>query len=573
MHGRVSPHRLIESGHLVKSRAVQYRWGIGLLLFAAAAVRFAQLGKLELWLDEAYSAVAATSPAGVWRESLNDTNPPLYFWLLKLWIHGFGLSEAGVRSLSAVASIAQLAAMGLWLRSLCLSRRAVAWAVAVGALAPLHIYYAQEARAYALATLFVTLTLWAYTRAAGRGRWADWALYGAAHLAALYTHAAALFLMPALWLAGPLLGLRRKGWGRMLAVQAGVGALYLPWLGRSLATLSQWGGSWIESSWSWREVPFLIPRSLEVLGIGGRLPEYIRFGSPPAAVAVLWSFFLFAILAFALSPLAAHSMESDGRWLPLPIGRRALDRRAVLLLIFLFAPLLAVLLYSMVRRPIYVVGRYDVLVYPAYLGLLGVGLGRMQGYAGKYVRPSLAWAPAAAAILILASFALPPRYQPLPKDVMHHPQEMRGRLLAQYARPDDLVVCLGLEGAKIAYQMRRQGIDAEMMTFPLSTREHMGWFHHRNAASQPGALERDARTIMNAFAPPSPRCQRLWLVMDPYSLRPSSPGTMEYDYKSISAVLIDALNREGFHRSDSPGLAEGTQNLGIILLYPPTAAP
>ena len=544
----------------------------GLILAGVAALRLAQIGKLELWLDEAHSVITATSRAGVLRELAQDTNPPLYFWLLKGWTALFGIGEAGVRSLSALLGVAQLAVLGLWLRSLRLPSRAVLWALLLGALAPLHVYYSQEARGYTLTWLLLTLTLWSFTTAAMREGWRRWWLHGLCLLASLYAHNAVLFFVPAFWIVALLARLDRRRWMRLLAVQACVGLLYLPWFLMTLRVIDRLGRSWIEAAWQPGALPLYIPRSLEVLGLGGHLPEFIRLVSPDPwvrFVGLVWLILLGAALLWVCrAPVAQASSgtAAPGCVSPIPPAKTIAQ-----LAVFTLAPLLFMLAYSVLRRPIYIVGRYDTLVYPAFLGLAGLGahalqlilarrVGRYIGQYGTVALPMLlvAW---------LAWASLAPKFGPLPDNLKlrHHPQQMRGEALAEAAAPDDLVVCMGLEGLKVRYQMLRQGVRSEVLTFPLSTSSHPGWLDHQAVANNPELLLRDAETILRNFDPPQPKYHRLWVMMDPYSFRNRPPGTMEHDYSRISSVFLNALAARGLKPMSNPALERRIEGLGILI--------
>src|SRR5262245_39832042 len=56
-----------------------------------------------LWLDEACTVLTASqSPGGIIQALHEDGNPPLYYFLLHLWIAVFGDGEAGLRVLSGI---------------------------------------------------------------------------------------------------------------------------------------------------------------------------------------------------------------------------------------------------------------------------------------------------------------------------------------------------------------------------------------------------------------------------------------------------------------------------------------
>ncbi len=83
-----------------------------------------------------------------------DAHPPLYYAALRLWM---AASHSGLRAraFSAAASVATLVVFHLLVRVL-LEERWALLATGLLAVSSSQVFYAQEARLYALATLFVT---------------------------------------------------------------------------------------------------------------------------------------------------------------------------------------------------------------------------------------------------------------------------------------------------------------------------------------------------------------------------------------------------------------------------------
>jgi len=190
-------------------------WLLAALLLAGAGLRFWRIGSKELWLDECISALAAQgSPAQtVANVAEHDAHPPLYYLLLNLTTRLTGRHAAGLRALSALAGVAVIAlayAIGAEL----FTRRAGLLAAAGLAASSFQLYFAQEARLHALATLLVLAATWVFIRilrdrAGGRKQAARMAAYGLLALAALYTYYYAVFALAAhalgfavLWLCG-----------------------------------------------------------------------------------------------------------------------------------------------------------------------------------------------------------------------------------------------------------------------------------------------------------------------------------------------------------------------------------
>jgi len=260
------------------------------VLFLAFFLRFHNLGVQSLWNDEGSSYVQATrSFADIAENAARDIHPPGYYWLLAVWRQFTGDSEFALRSLSAFASVLTVAftyALGKRL----FNPLAGLLAALFVALNTFSIYYAQEARMYALLALWGVMGMWAlagllkaYPRGAEKQRFrgftqntessspfsglvfsgsrtafasggaARWALALAlVNAAGLYTQYAYPFVMLAqgavvlVWLAENMIGrwtrrassLQILGW--YVAANVVTILLYLPWMPTALRQVTQW---------------------------------------------------------------------------------------------------------------------------------------------------------------------------------------------------------------------------------------------------------------------------------------------------------------------------------------------
>lgn len=179
---------------------------------AGAALRFIGLGASPLWADEIMSfAAAQLSPAEAARAALTQHSiPPLFFWLCHALMSFFGDSEATLRWTSAAAGTLTIPAVWSLLKDAGATRGGALWGGLLVALNPLHIWFSQEARPYALCTLFAVLAFLYLGRAArGSGRWD--ALGGAAcGLLSTMTHSVGLALIPIVWFWWWMEGRRRE---------------------------------------------------------------------------------------------------------------------------------------------------------------------------------------------------------------------------------------------------------------------------------------------------------------------------------------------------------------------------
>nr|WP_245217156.1 glycosyltransferase family 39 protein [Neoroseomonas nitratireducens] len=125
------------------------------------------LGDAELWYDEVATALFAALPLHDifgWLTRV-ETNPPVYFAALHLWVNVAGEAEVALRLPSALAGIAAVAATML-LATRCFGPRAGIWAGLVIAVAAWHVMQSRDARAYAFLVLFFALALLAARRLA-----------------------------------------------------------------------------------------------------------------------------------------------------------------------------------------------------------------------------------------------------------------------------------------------------------------------------------------------------------------------------------------------------------------------
>ncbi|HEX5614375.1 MAG TPA: glycosyltransferase family 39 protein [Acidimicrobiia bacterium] len=243
---------------------------LAVVLTAAVVLRF--VARADLWLDEALTVNIAELPLGDLRAALRrDGAPPLHYFLLGRWIDVFGSSDAAVRALSGVLSLATVPPT--WFVARRIGGARLAWIAAVVlATNPFAIRYATETRMYALEMLLVTCGILAMQRA-----WEHPTvdrLAAIALIAALlaYTQYWTLYLLlvtgaTCAWIAWR--GTRRDSARRTLGALAVGGVLFAPWLPTFLYQAEHTGTPW--------GAPVLpgIPIGLTFLAFGG---EYNQEG-------------------------------------------------------------------------------------------------------------------------------------------------------------------------------------------------------------------------------------------------------------------------------------------------------
>ena len=216
--------------------SVPVLWLLCAIVVGGVSLRFYHLSYLSLWSDEAFSRFYyETGLPFMWTEGLHrESSPPLYYMALGGWIQLFGSSEAALRSLSAVASSLAIPLVYILGKELFDRPHGLA-AAALFALSPTAIYYAQEARAYALLLLPVLITLIACARLLrNSAEPGSLALYAGGAIASIYTHTTMLFFVAACGIAGIVWGWwfvpeRRAGFLlRWVAANVAVAIVALP---------------------------------------------------------------------------------------------------------------------------------------------------------------------------------------------------------------------------------------------------------------------------------------------------------------------------------------------------------
>lgn len=208
-------------------------WGaLGAIMAGGAVLRALEAGRGPMWFDEIYTTWAARGGLARVLDTLSrDVHPPLHTLLVAAWVAAGGESTPWLRSLSIAFGVATIGAVFLLARA-AFGRRAGLAAAALLAVHPVHVYFSQEARVYALLWLELTLAWWLAWRwlEGGRARYA--AGYVAAAVVALYTHYLAGLVLAFTAAAGLALAWtsaeprrRTLGW---LGLHLAVAALFAP---------------------------------------------------------------------------------------------------------------------------------------------------------------------------------------------------------------------------------------------------------------------------------------------------------------------------------------------------------
>ena len=407
----------------------------GALVLLAAALRLYHLGFQEVWLDETLQLRMATT--GRLAEALRlEYSPPLGYLLWRGWVGAFGESEVALRSLAAIFGIL-FVPVAIAAGRLLFSPGAGLWAGLFAALAPLHVYYSQEARSYSLLCLALMLCHWTLWRALLRPRPAAWAAFAASAWLALFTHHfAALALAPAL-----LVAWRARGFHLACAAAGLPWAAWIAWSWLANTQIVR-GYQWVTALWNAIPPALALPKSFEALVFGpqqGSIPGFFKQFTVLAFPAPLrWAGVAMLLLLCATALAPWHDGEDAAR------------RKAWLAAVVIFP--LAALWTASWWVPTYVVARYDLIAFPGLLLLVAQGLAKLGGVARGLA------APLAAALffgVIGAKLALYYEMPPFPAGAA--PSRDSAAAIDAVAAEGDLVVLSAYRGATVGYYLRRLG--------------------------------------------------------------------------------------------------------------------
>ncbi len=369
------------------------RPAVALVVLLAFALRLFRLGAQPIWWDESLSVYRARLDLSsilantilIQRVVTHDTLPPLYFVILHFLVPAFGTGEFALRFFSVAANLATIPLIYvLARRMLALVSPAqkqhsnVSWpallAALLAAISPFYVWFAQEARPYALVLFWSTLAVYALFRAFdGRARFERqagfekqaggerempdpamgrsqsrrilWvAVYVVAATAALYTHLYSLFLIPFHVVVIALLA--APGWRQWLVLPALPALAALAMAPSILASMTENAGTG----------PYFVQLDVILRDVINSFAVGITIG----AGQVVW--IDAALVALYVIGIAFVC--------PVPLRTRLVP--GLLILAYLIVPVLAVYAASFVR-PLYQNSRYLISISPAFY--VGVAAG------------------------------------------------------------------------------------------------------------------------------------------------------------------------------------------------------
>lgn len=227
-------------------RHIDRMWPLAALVLCLLGfgLRVHHLTTQSFWMDEGYTYhISVWKASDILRATFGvEPNPPLYYLLIHYWIQVVGTTMFSYRFVSVLPSVLTIALVYRLGRDLFTPPIAFGAAL-LAAVSPYLIWYAQEARAFALLACLATASLLAVWRASRRGGVGRWVVAAVLLTLTLYTHFYGVFVLGAALAFVLLDSIRSRPW-RSLWLPAGafVGPVvaYLPWIVANLHTGKDW---------------------------------------------------------------------------------------------------------------------------------------------------------------------------------------------------------------------------------------------------------------------------------------------------------------------------------------------
>jgi mannosyltransferase len=412
----------------------------------ALGLNLFEIGRLSLGHDEAIAYYLAAGPWDQFARSVThrESFGALHYLLLRLWT-ALGDGEVVLRSLSVVFAV--LAVALTYRIGQVLFGRPVAVAAAV--LLAVNAYlvqFAQEARAYTLATFAVTLATLLLIRVIERPSMGRWLAYAASAVLCVYAHLFAIFVLVAHLMA-------------LLAV--GRHRVSLRWAGFSAAAVAVATVPIAANNLLFGPHRNFIPATT-VNVVRGVLEQLAGGGTKPGSGGLSLLILDLALMLLAgLASIRALRMEGRGEaW------------RFSLVFGWALVPLVFSLAFAPVQPTF--IGRYQIVVLP--------GLALVGGFALTSLRPRwLASLGLALAVLLAARGLLAWYVEPQKDDWRSAAQEVVGRAQAH----DALVVFKEWNWRAVEYHATRAaGVGALPKRFVMPIQPRAAWYRVTDLANR-----------------------------------------------------------------------------------------
>jgi len=482
----LKPKFLPDPGPVLKRKAIEDRWygnfavkyfGYTFLLtmvVLAVFLRFHDISAQDVWCDEANSVIIAElNPSGIITRMSNDASPPLYYLLLHSWMYAFGKTELALRSLSVLFGVMLIIAL-YFIGKRMFSEKVGLYAALIASAAPIHIMYSQQIRMYTLLSLMSLLSMYYLMRFIREKKISFLPGYGIFTVLSLYTHNYGLFLLPAQALLVLFFVRRRQMilWWFFSVVCIGAAySIWVPSLFGQVSAVPKTG--WRDYFWSHYGFGGSLFMSMASFSPGGPQLPYVPLNAM-RSMPLLPVLVMLLLLIASLIPL--FNKKDDQ--LKTGIGWLA---------VYCFIPLIFAGILSYLRSNIYLPGRTDQLVFPAFCLLAAVGIQQLRPFFLRY-----------AAVVLIMVFSVLTLY-----DYYRIDLKQGNRMIAQTIKerlaPGDAILCTSLTRGFLEYYLREEtpSLHLNFYSYPPTKSRSIGGENVAGLLKNPQKLDEQAKRLFS----------------------------------------------------------------------------
>jgi 4-amino-4-deoxy-L-arabinose transferase-like glycosyltransferase len=456
-----------------------------ILLFVAigAYLRFNQIGLRPFWLDEANSANFLRYPlVDLWSHLAGAESAPAYVFAIKIWSILFGNSEAAIRSFSAVLSLFSIAAI-YFLGKTIFGKRVGLWSAFLLAVNYFSWFYAVQARQYSAVILVSILSVYFFYQILERQKFSDLVWFLLASVLGVYLHPWFFLLFGAefFW----MLIKRRDRLLKTLISLAVIFLFSLPWL--VVLTKYRSGGV---NDWIARPSISALYYTL----------DYFTWGSG-------WLYLAVPILAIPFVFFRFQKIKHGDSDVWKIVERKinfSRDRYGIIFSVFfLFLLLLAAWIVSQFM-PLYVTGRYEAIVLPFFLLLIGFLL--------SFIENRVAIVILGAVFLIFSINSIRAEQNKI-ADYKFDEKNV-ARNLAQNLQNEDVIIFTGLSRPTFDYYLPRFVDGSHVFkeySFPVEMENHPAW-QSSEILKNTNAFRDEANQLIEELS--SANKKNVWLIRE-----------------------------------------------------------
>jgi 4-amino-4-deoxy-L-arabinose transferase-like glycosyltransferase len=470
-----------------------------LIILIGVFFRIYRLGEQSLWLDEARSFQRANQGIhALWVNQPKESNPPLYDILFHFYLRISGKNnEFALRFLSALIGILLIPLIFFTGKHIFGVKAGLISALIV-AISPQHIYYSQDAKMYALLALLSLASFSSYYLALEKNGYLHWASYIITTIALIYTHNMGIFLFLAqVFIFATLFKkVHTRRWNFLISCLS-IAIFLLPRIFSWFALISIDANPWIQPV-SFKDIIYT-PYYFSVLSWGMQITYLVSI-----ALVIALPIYSFVFLRGIFT-----RNKNDN-------GKETLFTefdKLKFVLIYLLVPFILALLVSL-KRPIYVVGRYDMFIFPAFCLISGMGLAKIKQANLRVIL--------LAGIVIASVLSLHDYYYVFRKS--------NDRKVANYLQShinrDDILIFTDLSAYSFNYYWR-QDYQPAMISFPMVDD---GWLPRQALECNDAYVNNEIRKTVGRIKEMQKDNSLIWLMFNDIPINRRLVAELKRDY-------------------------------------------